>query len=110
MQQRKKVKDKDPELTFQAHTVQAQPVPRAIQVSFKSPFFLSFPLSYLQWETSLASPENSRQGAAKLSLQQGTVLTLANLKSRQRKQTLDGGMSVQASEKHLEEGTYLGTP
>lgn len=89
MWQRKKVKDKDPELTFQAHTVQAQPCPSAIQGSFKSPFFLSFPLSYLQWETSLASPENSRQGAAKLSL--GTILTLANLKSRQSKQTLDGG-------------------
>lgn len=60
MWQRKKVKDKDPELTFQAHTVQAQPCPSAIQGSFKSLFFLSFPLSYLQWETSLASPENSR--------------------------------------------------
>lgn len=43
MQQRKKVKDKDPELTFQAHTVQAQPVPVLSKFPLRVLSFSPFP-------------------------------------------------------------------
>lgn len=102
--QRRKVKDEDPGLSFRL----TQSKPSSVSVLSKFPLRIFSLLSLLTFarEMSLASPESSRQGAAKFSLKQGTVLTLVNLNSLQRKQTLHG-MSVQVTEKHLEEGRYM---